>query len=93
MLKMFQLEAFHILTDAIFETGASGVPSKSQKSFICDGTRQTKEWEFAKETKVNSEVLLIKSSGIILNFLPAFYLIIWLMESPKNFEKTSILKI
>ena len=25
--------------------------------------------------------------------LPAFYLIIWLMESPKNFEKTSILKI
>ena len=24
--------------------------------------------------------------------LPAFYLIIWLMESPKNFEKTSILK-
>ena len=26
-------------------------------------------------------------------FLPAFYLIIWLMKSPKNFEKTSILKI
>ena len=26
-------------------------------------------------------------------FLLAFYLIIWLMESPKNFEKTSILKI
>ena len=25
--------------------------------------------------------------------LPAFYLIIWLMESPKSFEKTSILKI
>ena len=25
--------------------------------------------------------------------LPSFYLIIWLMESPKNFEKTSILKI
>ena len=24
-------------TDAIFETGASGVPSKSQKSFICGG--------------------------------------------------------
>ncbi len=29
------------LTDAIFETGASGVPSKSQKSFICGGVRQT----------------------------------------------------
>ena len=25
--------------------------------------------------------------------LPAFQLIIWLMKSPKNFEKTSILKI
>ena len=25
--------------------------------------------------------------------LPAFYLIIWLMKSPKNFEKTSISKI
>ena len=29
------------LTDAIFETGAFRVPSKSQKSFICDGVRQT----------------------------------------------------
>ena len=29
------------LTDAIFETGASGVPSKSQKSFICDVVGQT----------------------------------------------------
>ena len=27
-----------------------------------------KEWELEKETKVNSEVLLIKSSGIILIF-------------------------
>ena len=25
--------------------------------------------------------------------LPAFYLIIWLMKSPKNFGKTSLLKI
>ena len=30
-----------LLTDAIFETGASGVPSKSQKSFICVGVGQT----------------------------------------------------
>ena len=29
------------LTDTIFETGASGVPSKSQKSFICGGVGQT----------------------------------------------------
>ena len=52
----------------------------------------TKEWELEKETKVNAEVLLIKSSGIILIFLPEFYLIIWLMRSPKNFEKIPILK-
>ena len=26
-------------------------------------------------------------------FLPAFYLILWLMTSPKNFEKIAILKI
>ena len=30
-----------ILTDAIFETVASGVPSKSQKSFICGEVGQT----------------------------------------------------
>ena len=29
------------LTVAIFETGAYRVPSKSQKSFICGGVRQT----------------------------------------------------
>ena len=29
------------LTGAIFETGAYGVPSKSPKSFICGGVRQT----------------------------------------------------
>jgi hypothetical protein len=29
------------LTGTMFETGAYGVPSKSQKSFICGGVRQT----------------------------------------------------
>ena len=29
------------LTGAIFETGGHGVPSKSQKAFICGGVRQT----------------------------------------------------
>ena len=28
-------------SDTIFETGASRVPSKSQKSFICGGVKQT----------------------------------------------------
>jgi hypothetical protein len=31
-----------------------------------------KEWELEKETKATSEFLLIKSSGIIFIFLPAF---------------------
>jgi hypothetical protein len=35
-----------------------------------------KEWGLEKETKVNSEFLLLKCSEIIFNFLPAFYLII-----------------
>ena len=52
-----------------------------------------KEWELEKETKVNLEFLLIKSSGIIFIFLAAFYLIIWHIASPKNFEKIAILKI
>ena len=36
---------------------------------------------------------LMKSSEIVFIFLPAFYLIIWLMTSLNNFEKISILKI
>ena len=36
-----QIDTQLLLTDTIFETGASGVPSKSQKSFICGGVGQT----------------------------------------------------
>ena len=43
--------------------------------------------------KSNIKILLMKSSEIVFIFLPAFYLIIWLMTSPKNFEKIFILKI
>ena len=46
-----------------------------------------------KETKLNQVFCLIKSSKIICIFLPAFYLIVLLMTSPKNFVKTAILKI
>jgi hypothetical protein len=56
-------------------------------------SQQTKEWELEKETKENAEVLLIKSSGIILVFLPAFYLTIWPMTHQRNFNKIAILKI
>ena len=44
-----------------------------------------KEWELEKETKVNQDFLLIKSSGILFIFLHAFYLIIWLMTHQRNF--------
>ena len=44
-------------------------------------------------TNLNSIFCLIKSSKIALTFLPAFYLNIWLMTKPKNFEKIAILKI
>ena len=54
---------------------------------------QVKEWELEKETKVNAEVLLIKSSRINLIFLPAFYLIMWPMTHQRNSEKIPILKI
>ena len=45
-----------------------------------------------KDTKLFQIFCLIKSSEIIFIFLPEFYLIIWLMTSPKNFEKIPILK-
>ena len=43
--------------------------------------------------KSNIKILLMKSSEIVFIFLPAFYLIKWLIIFPKNFEKISILKI
>ena len=54
---------------------------------------QYKDWSEMKMTKVFSKISLIKSSKNNFIFLPAFYLIIWLMTSSNNFEKTSILKI
>ena len=39
--------------------------------------------------QVNCIFLLMKSSKKYLIFLPAFYPIMWLMISPKNFEKNS----
>jgi hypothetical protein len=51
-------------------------------------------WELEKYTKLNTyNFCLIKSSDIVLFFLPASYLILWLMTFPKNFEKIATLKI
>ena len=66
---------------------ASSVTSKHSFSAHC-----TKVCSVKKETKLNKFFCLIKSSKIIFIFLPEFYLIIWLMTSPKNFEKIPILK-
>ena len=46
-----------------------------------------------KSTQIENDFCLVKSSKILFTFLPAFYLVIWLMTSPKNFEKMSILKV
>ena len=43
--------------------------------------------------KSNIKNLWMKSPEIGFIFIPAFYLIIWLMTSSNNFEKISILKI
>ena len=50
-------------------------------------------WVHVNVTKVISKKLLVKSSENYFIFVPAFYLIICLMKTPKNFEKIANLKI
>ena len=50
-----------------------------------------KDWGPKKVTIYFPIFYLVKSSENI--FLPAFYLIMWLMKLSKNFEKIAILKI
>ena len=52
----------------------------------------TKVCPIENNTNLNSFFYLIKSSKIDLIFLPAFYMIMWLMASPNNFEKIATLK-
>ena len=40
-------------------------------------------------TKVNQQLLMIKDPEICLIFLPAYSVILYVMRSPKNFEKFS----
>ena len=54
---------------------------------------ETKVRTIENNTNLNSIFCLIKSSKIDFIFLPAFYLIMWLMTSSKNFEKIAILKV
>ena len=53
---------------------------------------KSKLWFEMKSTKLYSKMLLVKSSENNFIFLPAFYLIMCLMNAPKNFEKIAILK-
>ena len=52
----------------------------------------SKEWGLEKETKVYPRFLIEKKTFLFV-LLPAFSLIIWVIKSPKNFEKIAILKI
>ena len=54
---------------------------------------ESKVCPIENNTNLNSFFCLIKSSKIDFIFFSAFYLIMWLMTSPKNFEKITILKI
>ena len=47
---------------------------------------------YIKVTKVNSKMLLMKSSKKDFVFLPAFYLVMCLMKAPKNFWEIVIVK-
>ena len=58
----------------------------------------SKLWSETNRTKVSSDILIMKSSGNNLIFLPVFFLIMWVMKTLEskvleNFEKIFILKI
>ena len=53
--------------------------------------KDTKDWGAKKVTIYFPIFYLVKSSEIVFILLPAFYLIMWLMKLPKNFEKRAIL--
>ena len=52
-----------------------------------------KDWGLETNTNLNSIFCLVKSSYIILIFLPAFYLIMCLMTHQRILKKNSFLKI
>ena len=46
-----------------------------------------------KSPQFSFQFFFVKSSENILIFLPAFYLIMWFMKSPKKIDQIAILKI
>ena len=53
----------------------------------------SKDWGTKKGHNLLSYFVFSKKVRKYLILLPAFYLIMWLMKLPKNFEKIAILKI
>ena len=79
----FDIKSFRVINDQS-PKAINTVANIASNGFSITGL-SCKEWELEKETKVNQDFLLIKSSGILFIFLPAFYLIIWPMTHQSNF--------
>ena len=84
---MFQLKPLNQSSNASTQNSSQVFTQIQFRPVFCAKLRLVK-----KDTKLNQVFCLIKISEIIFIFLPGFYLIIWLMTSPKNFEKIPILK-
>ena len=69
-----------------------GPADVSQSQWVFFMNLQTIVCSHSKVTKVNSKILLMKSSENDFIFSPAFYLIMCLMKAPKSFEKIVIFK-
>ena len=52
-----------------------------------------KVWGLENNTNLNSIFCLVKSSEMVLIFLPAFYLIIWVLTHQRILKKYPFLKI
>ena len=80
-------------------TGVTSCLLQFDRNFFCSNNfsnvkcKVSKDLAAKKVTIFNLIVHLVKTSENILFFFPAFYLVMWLMISPKNFEKIAILKI
>ena len=88
-LKTYRLIRVGTLFNLIFTTGPKTMYAWNRSIFP---KYAFKVWTIENNTDLNSIFCLIKNSKIDFIYLPAFYLIMWLMTSSKNFEKIIILK-
>ena len=78
----------YLVFSKILQSDEQWVEILSEGTFLSS----SKVCPIENNTNLNSFFCWIKSSIIDFIFLPAFYLIMWLMTSPKNSEKIAILK-